>query len=239
MLNFKICWVGLFKVQHSAKCTLTLAAVAKRLWRAALAESSSTSCSRVAAKRSAVDWAVKKITLLLSIYSMDVDLLFLWSSWKYFWQSFKRGSKKTKWYFSGINRSEEKYFRFCCVHGKVKVVRNQVYRRSKVVLGVLRVLSTLVVGFSVKKGPILLLKLRKVIVFFCELRKTLFSVLTRKKRTFLLHQEMGPFLLNTQQHRWTTLAHQELPCSCDKLDFWQPLLLHGRSNSGNIFSLDL
>ena len=124
-----------------------------------------------------------------------------------------------KWYFSGINRSEEKYFRFCCVHGKVKVVRNQVYRRSKVVLGVLRVLSTLVVGFSVKKGPILLLKLRKVIVFFCELRKTLFSVLTRKKRTFLLHQEMGPFLLNTQQHRWTTLAHQELPCSCDKLDF--------------------
>ena len=144
-----------------------------------------------------------------------------------------------KWYFSGINRSEEKYFRFCCVHGKVKVVRNQVYRRSKVVLGVLRVLSTLVVGFSVKKGPILLLKLRKVIVFFCELRKTLFSVLTRKKRTFLLHQEMGPFLLNTQQHRWTTLAHQELPCSCDKLDFWQPLLLHGRSNSGNIFSLDL
>ena len=144
-----------------------------------------------------------------------------------------------QWYFSGINRSEEKYFRFCCVHGKVKVVRNQVYRRSKVVLGVLRVLSTLVVGFSVKKGPILLLKLRKVIVFFCELRKTLFSVLTRKKRTFLLHQEMGPFLLNTQQHRWTTLAHQELPCSCDKLDFWQPLLLHGRSNSGNIFSLDL
>ena len=147
--------------------------------------------------------------------------------------------KSRKWYFSGINRSEEKYFRFCCVHGKVKVVRNQVYRRSKVVLGVLRVLSTLVVGFSVKKGPILLLKLRKVIVFFCELRKTLFSVLTRKKRTFLLHQEMGPFLLNTQQHRWTTLAHQELPCSCDKLDFWQPLLLHGRSNSGNIFSLDL
>ena len=117
---------------------------------------------------------------------------------------------RLKWYFSGINRSEEKYFRFCCVHGKVKVVRNQVYRRSKVVLGVLRVLSTLVVGFSVKKGPILLLKLRKVIVFFCELRKTLFSVLTRKKRTFLLHQEMGPFLLNTQQHRWTTLAHQEL-----------------------------
>ena len=97
------------------------------------------------------------------------------------------------WYFSGIYRSEEKYFRFCCVHGKVKVVRNQVYRRSKVVLGVLRVLSTLVVGFSVKKGPILLLKLRKVIVFFCELRKTLFSVLTRKKRTFLLHQEMGHF----------------------------------------------
>ena len=151
----------------------------------------------------------------------------------------KLNSQMRKWYFSGINRSEEKYFRFCCVHGKVKVVRNQVYRRSKVVLGVLRVLSTLVVGFSVKKGPILLLKLRKVIVFFCELRKTLFSVLTRKKRTFLLHQEMGPFLLNTQQHRWTTLAHQELPCSCDKLDFWQPLLLHGRSNSGNIFSLDL
>ena len=63
-----------------------------------------------------------------------------------------------KWYFSGIYRSEEKYFRFCCVHGKVKVVRNQVYRRSKVVLGVLRVLSTLVVEFSAKKGPILLLK---------------------------------------------------------------------------------
>ena len=40
----------------------------------------------------------------------------------------------------------------------MKVVRNQVYRRSKVVLGVLRVLSTLVVGFSAKKGPILLLK---------------------------------------------------------------------------------
>ena len=140
-----------------------------------------------------------------------------------------------KWYFSGINRSEEKYFRFCCVHGKVKVVRNQVYRRSKVVLGVLRVLSTLVVGFSVKKGPILLLKLRKVIVFFCELRKTLFSVLTRKKRTFLLHQEMGPFLLNTQQHRWTTLAHQELPCSCDKLDFWHFLLFHGGNSSGKIF----
>ena len=108
----------------------------------------------------------------------------------HFWE-FQNSSKK--WYFSGINRSEEKYFRFCCVHGKVKVVRNQVYRRSKVVLGVLRVLSTLVVGFSVKKGPILLLKLRKVIVFFCELRKTLFSVLTRKKRTFLLHQEMGHF----------------------------------------------
>ena len=161
----------------------------------------------------------------------------------YFWKASFCDRRKIillgKWYFSGINRSEEKYFRFCCVHGKVKVVRNQVYRRSKVVLGVLRVLSTLVVGFSVKKGPILLLKLRKVIVFFCELRKTLFSVLTRKKRTFLLHQEMGPFLLNTQQHRWTTLAHQELPCSCDKLDFWQPLLLHGRSNSGNIFSLDL
>ena len=162
---------------------------------------------------------------------------------KFTWRTKTAASDKNEqywiWYFSGINRSEEKYFRFCCVHGKVKVVRNQVYRRSKVVLGVLRVLSTLVVGFSVKKGPILLLKLRKVIVFFCELRKTLFSVLTRKKRTFLLHQEMGPFLLNTQQHRWTTLAHQELPCSCDKLDFWQPLLLHGRSNSGNIFSLDL
>ena len=57
-----------------------------------------------------------------------------------------------KWYFSGIYRSEEKYFRFCCVHGKVKVVRNQVYRRSKVVLGVLRVLSTLVVEFQPKKG---------------------------------------------------------------------------------------
>ena len=110
-----------------------------------------------------------------------------------FWYLTTVISTAQKWYFSGINRSEEKYFRFCCVHGKVKVVRNQVYRRSKVVLGVLRVLSTLVVGFSVKKGPILLLKLRKVIVFFCELRKTLFSVLTRKKRTFLLHQEMGHF----------------------------------------------
>ena len=106
---------------------------------------------------------------------------------------------------------------FYCLSGSL--VTLYALSRSKVVLGVLRVLSTLVVGFSVKKGPILLLKLRKVIVFFCELRKTLFSVLTRKKRTFLLHQEMGPFLLNTQQHRWTTLAHQELPCSCDKLDF--------------------
>ena len=77
-----------------------------------------------------------------------------------------------KWYFSGIYRSEEKYFRFCCVHGKVKVVRNQVYRRSKVVLGVLRVLSTLVVGFSAKKRADFTVEGRKVIVFFCELRKT-------------------------------------------------------------------
>ena len=38
------------------------------------------------------------------------------------------------------------------IHGKVKVVKNQVYCRSKVVFGMLRVLSTLVVGFSVKKG---------------------------------------------------------------------------------------
>ena len=62
------------------------------------------------------------------------------------------GYQMSMWYFSGIYRSEEKYFRFCCVHGKVKVVRNQVYRRSKVVLGVLRVLSTLVVEFQPKKG---------------------------------------------------------------------------------------
>ena len=73
----------------------------------------------------------------------------------------KNNNSLQKWYFSGIYRSEEKYFRFCCVHGKVKVVRNQVYRRSKVVLGVLRVLSTLVVEFSAKKGPILLLKWEK------------------------------------------------------------------------------
>ena len=44
------------------------------------------------------------------------------------------------------------------------------------------------------------------------------------------------FWLKTQQLRWTTpLAHQELPCSCDKLDFWQPSLFHGRNKSGNIF----
>ena len=144
-----------------------------------------------------------------------------------------------KWYFSGIYRSEEKYFRFCCVHGKVKVVRNQVYRRSKVVLGVLRVLSTLVVGFSAKKGPILLLKGEKWLFFSVSFGKRSFPCSQDKNTLFFFIRKWATFLLNTQQHRWTTLAHQELPCSCDKLDFWQPLLLHGRSNSGNIFSLDL
>ena len=65
---------------------------------------------------------------------------------------------KIIWYFSDICRSEGKFFHYCCIHGKVKVVRNQVYCRNKVVFGVLRVLSTLVVGISVKKAPIILLK---------------------------------------------------------------------------------
>ena len=128
-----------------------------------------------------------------------------------------------------------KYFRYCCDHVKVKVVRNQVYRRSKVVLGVLR-LSTYVVGYSAKKGPFP--DEEEKCVFFLWARKTKFSEAHRKKLSLFSTStvKLDLFWLKTQQLRWTTpLAHQELPCSCDKLDFWQPWLFHGRNKSGNIF----
>ena len=75
-------------------------------------------------------------------------------------------------------------------------------------------------------------------VFFLWARKTKFSEAHRKKLSLFSTStvKLALFWLKTQQLRWTTpLAHQELPCSCDKLDFWQPWLFHGRNKSGNIF----
>ena len=97
-------------------------------------------------------------------------------------------------------------------------------------------LSTYVVGYSAKKGPFP--DEEEKCVFFLWARKTKFSEAHRKKLSLFSTStvKLALFWLKTQQLRWTTpLAHQELPCSCDKLDFWQPWLFHGRNKSGNIF----
>ena len=86
-----------------------------------------------------------------------------------------------------------KCFHYCCNHVKVKVVRNQVYRRSKVVLGVLR-LSTCVVGYSAKKWPISWWR-RKVRFYLVSTENKVFRSSQKKTLTFLTFiSKIGPFL---------------------------------------------
>ena len=138
-------------------------------------------------------------------------------------------------YRSGIYRSEEKIFplllRPCKSKGCQKSSLSQEQGSSwcaKVVHLCCWVISQKVAHFLMKK---------KSAFFSCEHGKLRFPKLTEKNYHFShFNSKIGPFLAETQQLRWTTpLAHQELPCSCDKLDFWQPLLFHGRNKSGNIF----
>ena len=144
-------------------------------------------------------------------------------------------------YRSGIYRSEEKIFplllRPCKSKGCQKSSLSQEQGSSWCAKGVVH-LSCWV--FSQKKGRFYCWREKSDCFFLWASENVVFRA-HKIKTHFSSSSGNGPlFLLNTQQHRWTTLAHQELPCSCDKLDFWQPLLLHGRSNySGNIFSLDL
>ena len=122
-------------------------------------------------------------------------------------------------YRSGIYRSEEKIFPLLLQPCKSKGCQKSSLSQEQGSSWCAKVVHLCCWVFSKKMAHFLMKK--KSAFFSCEHGKLRFPKLTEKTITFLTSTvKLALFWLKTQQLRWTTpLAHQELPCSCDKLDF--------------------
>ena len=138
-------------------------------------------------------------------------------------------------YRSGIYRSKEKIFPLLLRPCKSKGCQKSSLSQEQGSSWCAKVVHLCCWVFS-KKGPISWWR-RKVRFFLVSTENKVFRSSQKKLSLFSTSTvKLALFWLKTQQLRWTTpLAHQELRCSCDKLDFWQPWLFHGRNKSGNIF----